>query len=274
VNAAPAQGRHPAPTAPAGFGGLLGATLSAWFGNLPLLAGIAAVAWLPYHAAQLALALALGVPHSTPLAGAIYLAAVVFSYVALLPLTQGALAHAVAARLGGARSSIGSAYAAAAVRYRSLLAAFLCLVLVLGATFTIALLVVYSLRAVLPPRYLLVLLVLASALPLFVAARFTVITQAVILEAAGGLEALRKSWSLLGGHYWTSLAMLVVLGALGFAVTSLVSIPARAVTATGDIPVLVTQILGAAVATILVAGLIQCAYTLLYFHARRPPGSR
>jgi hypothetical protein len=261
-----------AAVAPASLAGLVGGALSTWLRNLRLLVGIAAVAWLPFQALQLTLAIALGIPHSSPVVGGIYAAIAVLGYVAVLALTQGALTQAVAARLAGGHSSIVAAYEAAAARYLSLLSAFLCLCLLLGAVFAATVASAFALRGLLPPRYLLVLLVMAYVLPLFVAPRFTVITQAVILDAAGGITAVRRSWTLLRGQYWTSLALLVVLGVLGFAVTSLVSIPARMVAANGDLVLLVMQSLGAAVATVLVAGLIPCAYTLLYFHARRAAG--
>ncbi len=65
----------------------------------------------------------------------------------------------------------------------------------------------------------LVLLALVSALVIFLVVRWSLMVQVVVLEDAPPVYALRRSWALVRGHFWRTLAILL-LGSLPISLLS------------------------------------------------------
>jgi hypothetical protein len=72
------------------------------------------------------------------------------------------------------------------------------------------------------PVSLLVITCIGIPFAIFVGLGWSLVFQAILLEGHGAIDAMRRSWELVGGHRWRLLACLVLIGVI---VWLLVSIP-------------------------------------------------
>jgi hypothetical protein len=70
------------------------------------------------------------------------------------------------------------------------------------------------------------LLLLLVPLALFLAIKFALAIPAVVAEGKGALEALRHSWRLMTGHWWTYFLAAIVIGFLAIVISAAIAIPA------------------------------------------------
>jgi Membrane domain of glycerophosphoryl diester phosphodiesterase len=212
-------------------------------------------------------------------------------YLLVQNLLTGALANAIAQTYLGRPISILSAYGFGARRYVALIAASLlpftvgvvlfalflgCMIGGLaglggsigrGRTGAVAVLLVGLLLF-----GLLVLLVLAA---LFFLVRFLLTTQAIVLEGQGPLAGLRRSWRLIGGAFWRTVGIVLLMGLLTYIISAVPAIIASFALALGSGGSLNNVVRNQAITTLLAQiGLIiglplqLGVYTLLYYDLR------
>jgi hypothetical protein len=217
---------------PMNLGDILNTTFNLYRDNFALFAGICAVIVIP----QAILVSVFAISHSTlfVLLGFLISLAVPF-------LLTGALAQAVSARYLGRPMTIAQAYEA--------LGAGTILTLV-GVSFLSAFLVLIGLIVVIIPG-------------IYIAVRFTVASQAVVLERQGVTDSLRRSWNLVEGNWWRVFGIVIVVTIL---VGVLEAIAGRVVGGVAG------NALGTGLSTALIGILIQpiqaIALTLLYYDLR------
>ena len=73
----------------------------------------------------------------------------------------------------------------------------------------------------------LLLMLPVSVLAIFVGVRLLYLVQVVSLEAAGGMAALRRAWSLTSGVFWRTLGTLLVVYLLVYVVTMVVNVASQ-----------------------------------------------
>ena len=107
----------------------------------------------------------------------------------------------------------------------------------------------------------------------YVFVRLTLIVPAIMVESLGPVQAVRRSWQLVQGYWWRTLALVVVLGLINMVISAgpayLVTALVMAVTQNFD-PVLISAL--TAVITVITESLfiplsLTC-YTLYYFDLR------
>jgi hypothetical protein len=253
-----------------GRGGLLAGTFRLWLRNLPKLALVSALVWLPFYLLQFGLGALLGAPHHTGAAlGLIYVVFVVVGQFLVGVLTQAALTRAAADLATGEPVEPRRAYSAAGSRFLAVLAANLVVVALLLVAFVGVLLVGTLLAAAAGPLIFLLSFLLGLLLMLLLFARFfAVAVPAVVIDGLSGVQGVSRSSALLSSHFLSSLVLLLVLGVVGFFATVLLSIPAQAAAKAGDIAVLALQGLGALAGSVVLGGLVQTGLTLLYLEVR------
>jgi hypothetical protein len=217
---------------PMNLGDILNTTFNMYRENFTLFAGICAVIVIP----QAILIAAFSISHSLlfVLLGALLSLAVPF-------LLTGALAQAVSARYLGRPMTISGAYEALGT------ATILTLV---GVSFLSAILVLIGFIFFVIPG-------------IYIAVRFTVASQAAVLERQSVTDSLRRSWNLVQGNWWRVFGIIIVVTIL---VGVLETIAGRLVgSVAGDA-------LGTGLSTAVVGILIQpiqaIALTLLYYDLR------
>ena len=250
-----------------------------WSGHIVRLAATTAVVWVPVYLLQLLIGLGLDVParsraiataaQSGGEAGTLTAAALVLAGYALfsllllfvaLPLSHGALMASVGCYERGRPCRLADCYRLALERFWPILLAEAALLIVGLVLIALA----YGNVA------LLTLMLLAGvAIPLLVAVPFSVAPQAVILEHAQPFEALRRSRQLLVGRYLPMLALLIVLGVLGWAVTTVSGIPVRLSSAAGAGAQLTVSAVMAMLTAAVMTPLVVSVLTSAYFEARR-----
>lgn len=112
--------------------------------------------------------------------------------------------------------------------------------------------------------------VLLIAPGLFLLARWSVVTPAIVLEGRSAVEALGRSWELVRGKTWTALGVVVV--------TLLVAAVANGVIVglLFFLPGFVQNWLGGLIANSLTTPFVALSWTVMYFHLRRegaPPAA-
>lgn len=217
---------------PMDLGEILNTTFNLYRDNFTLFAGICAVIVVP-EAILLSL---FAVSHSTIF---VLLAALVSLTVPFL--LTGALAQAVSARYLGRPMTIAQAYQA------------------LGSGTILTLVAVSFLSGIL----VLIGLILVVIPGIYLAVRFTVASQAAVLEREGVTDSLRRSWRLVEGKWWHVFGIVVV-------VSILVGVLERLAGSLGSS--IAGDVLGTGLSTAIVGILIQpiqaIALTLLFYDLR------
>jgi hypothetical protein len=171
-------------------------------------------------------------------------------------LQQGALIHATSEQTARHTLGFGRAFGAAWRRLAAMIAASLLLVLAIG----VAVGIIVALGLLGGPLVILGVLV-AIPVALFFGVRWAFVLQAVVIEGAGPIEALSRSWSLVQGNWWRVFGIMLVVSLI------LVGI-SLAAGLLGLIPFLgwIIQL----VVPILLTPIAAIAQTLLYFDLRHP----
>src|SRR5438270_1856138 len=261
-----------------------------WTSHIARLAATTAVIWVPVYLLQLLLAPVLDVPARSRAiataaqgggdAGTLTAAALVlagyslFSLLLLfvaLPMSHGALIASIGCYERGAPCRLADCYRLALERFWPFLGAmFLVALLILLAEAALLIVGLVLIALAYGNVALLTLMLLAGvAIPLLVAVPFSVAPQAVILEHARPFEALRRSRQLLAGRYLPMLALLIVLGVLGWAVTTVSGIPVRLSSAAGAGAQLTVSAVMAMLTAVVMTPLVVSVLTSAYFEARR-----
>ncbi len=108
---------------------------------------------------------------------------------------------------------------------------------------------------------------LAFVVPaVFLAVRWCVVPQAVVIDGARGTEALRRSWSLVQGRGWWTLAALVVANLLTTVLSVVFTVPGRLLARAVDAEAV--NLAGGVLGQIATLPLLGIATTLLYFTLR------
>ena len=100
----------------------------------------------------------------------------------------------------------------------------------------------------------------------FLAVRWCVVPQAVVIDGARGTEALRRSWSLVQGRGWWTLAALVVANLLTTVLSVVFTVPGRLLARAVDAEAV--NLAGGVLGQIATLPLLGIATTLLYFTLR------
>lgn len=98
---------------------------------------------------------------------------------------------------------------------------------------------------------------------IFLAVRWYVVAQAVVVDGRRGTEALARSWELVRGHSWFTFGVLVVTNLLGALAAGLISIPGQVAAEAADAQAL--ALAGSIIAEILTLPFLAVTGTLLYF---------
>lgn len=197
----------------------------------------------------------------------------------------GALIHIIGWTYGGSRATAGGALRQAAARLPSLLGAGLLIGLVTflivfgGVVLMAAMFAAVGSQA--GPLALLGLIVFVATVVavIFLAIRWQFYSQAIMLEGAGAMDSIRRSWQLVSGSGWRVLGYLLLLFVVLFVVGLLASFVAIALFGLGvDMrtgqplpydPIRVTgQTLITGLVTLLVAPFYTSVLTLLYYDLR------
>lgn len=115
------------------------------------------------------------------------------------------------------------------------------------------------------------LVFIASIIPfVYFYTRLAFINQAVVVEDKGPVEAVKRSWNLVRGHFWRTLGIIVLLTLLGLFLSY---IPTQILQFVSFLPIpgaviALIQGLGTTVLTILVTPVTLIGLTLLYFDLR------
>jgi hypothetical protein len=252
--------------------------------NASRVLAVAAPTWLPVYAAQALIAIALGLPSrmaavigdvrtgGSPDVTDVYALAgyAVFSIVvmlAALALSQGALIAAFAAAEKDAAVVFRKAWRRGWRRAPALLAT----VLLVAAVVVIGEAVLYGLGIGIArvdgvgAFAVTAMLALGTILPLLLAAPFAVAPQLTVLDGCGPVASLRVSAVMLGPRYWRVLGILVVLSAVGWVATAVLSLPARAA-GDGTAFVAISAAMSA-VGAVVVQPFVVAVLTALYFSA-------
>lgn len=157
-------------------------------------------------------------------------------YLVIQNLITGALANAIGQTYLGRPITILGAYAFGLRRYLALILASLLpfvvgvvlFALIAGCSFgALAAIGVNSARSrtgvaalVLIGLLVFGLVVLLGLAALFFLIRFLLTTQAIVLEAQGPLDGLRRSWRLVGGSFWRTVGIVVLMGILTYVISA------------------------------------------------------
>src|SRR5438067_752302 len=250
--------------------------------HLPLLTAIAALTWVPIYVLQTVAALALGVSSRMPMvtealrdgrepdgwavaALGLYAAVCLVIVLVAVPIGQGALIAALGLLRAGSPVRISECYRTAVRKAPAFLGAMavVALVVVLGES---ALYVIgITVAAVTGTSALMLTLMIfaASVGPLFIAVPFAVAPQAVVLEDLSAINALRRSRALLRGHYWPALAVLILLGLIGWLAGVVLGLPVR-YAGLGSASILAGAAAGVA-GSIVLSPLVISVLTAVYF---------
>lgn len=217
---------------PMNLGDILNTTFNLYRDNFSLFAGICAVIVVP----QAILVALFAATHSL-----LFILLSALLSVAVPFLLTGALAEAVSARYLGRPMTIAGAYEALGTGT---------LLVLVGVSFLAGIMVLIGL----------ILLIIPG---IYLAVRFTVAAQAVVLERQGVTDSLRRSWNLVEGNWWRTFGIVLVVAILVSVLERIVGSIVGA--AAGDV-------LGTGLSTAVVGILIQpiqaIALTLLYYDLR------
>lgn len=212
--------------------------------------------------------------------GLAVLALALFGLLAL-PLDLAAMTSAGAERYQGRPTSLQLAFQVARRRWLPLMGVFLLMILILiGAIFALAIvgtLLTVVLKAL--GVLLLVLLCLTAVTAGIIASvRLIVTIPVVVLEPAGPLQAMQRSWSLIRGHSWFVIGVVLVLTLIvGFSGLVLGVIAGLLAALAGGVATVPGHVITAAtslVISVLFAPVTSLGVMLLYFNLRgRKEGS-
>jgi hypothetical protein len=162
-------------------------------------------------------------------------------YLVVHNLTAAALTNAVAQTRQGRPVSILGAYALSLRSYLALVVASAVPVagsvvlfgIIMGCAIGVAGVAASRLGGEIVAAVIVTLLALGAllllfALMLFIFVRLALTTQAIVLEGAGPLRGIGRSWRLTGSGFWRVLLAVVLMGIISYAVSSL---PATVVSA-------------------------------------------
>ncbi len=201
-------------------------------------------------------------------------------------LATAASVYLVAWTYGGSRPSVGRAVRESIGRLPSLLggmivASLAVLAILLLGGLLVALVVLPNVGGV-AIFLALVAAVSAVAAVVFLTARWTLFAQAVMVEGAGAVGGLGRSWRVAAGSTWRVLGYLLVLlllgGLIGLAVGLLTTITFgagfdwQALEPRWDPIATAGQVIATAVATVLIQPFVAAVLTLLYFDLRLKRG--
>ncbi|MBK9944994.1 MAG: glycerophosphoryl diester phosphodiesterase membrane domain-containing protein [Kouleothrix sp.] len=218
----------------------------------------------------------------------------VLQFLLVQNLITGALANAVARSYTGQPVSILDAYRLGWRRFLSLIGASLAtlaigmvaLTVIFGCTFGLAFVLLGSatgsrsssagvLAGVAVALAMLGLLLLLGLASLFFYTRLIVTTQAIVLEDRGPLSGLGRSWRLISGSFWRTLAIAVLMYILAYIIagipSALVSFVLQLLSANSLGAIMRNQAIVTLVATlgqIVILPLQLVIFTLLYYDLR------
>lgn len=159
-----------------------------------------------------------------------------FQYLIIRNLVTGALANAISRSYHGEPTSIIGAYSFGVRRYVAMILASLVplaasmLLFGLIAACSIGLITMLGVQsgqrpnvgllivAVLGLLFLVLVVVVAS---IFVYTRLLLTPQAIVLEEHGALDGIRRSWRLISGSFWRTLAIMLLMGILIYFISAL-----------------------------------------------------
>lgn len=217
---------------PMDLGDILNTTFNMYRENFALFAGICAVIVIP----QAIVLSALAASHD-----ALFLLLSGLISLAVPYLLTGALAQAVSARYLGRPMTIAQAYEALGTGT---------ILTLIGVSFLGAILVLIGLILIIIPG-------------IYISVRFTVASQAAVLERQSVTGSLRRSWELVEGNWWRVFGIVIVVTIL---VAVLEGLAGRIVGAVAG------DVLGTGLSTAVVGIFIQpiqaIALTLLYYDLR------
>jgi hypothetical protein len=161
----------------------------------------------------------------------------VIQYLVVQNLITGALANAISRSYLGQPISILGAYSFGARRYASLILASLapfCIgavlaVLIIGCSVGLGVAIASGAggdgrsiaASILVGLMLIGLLFLLSLGALFFYVRFLLATQAIVLEGQGPLAGLGRSWRLVGGSFWRTVGVMLLMFILTYLLSTL-----------------------------------------------------
>jgi len=199
-----------------------------------VLAGIAALAMIPEGILELVLILSFPGEDSQRLQNSL---TSFFSNIATL-----ALIVAISKAYLGDDFSIRSSYSQGLKRFWSVVwADFLIGLAIVGPATLFA-----CLLLAVPPLGILALLVLLPVI-VFLSTRWSLSSQAIILENIGGADGLRRAWTLTKGYFWRVLGTSVAAGLLSFLLTIVPSLFVNFGFSFTELPSEVVQIIDLAV---------------------------
>jgi hypothetical protein len=105
-------------------------------------------------------------------------------------------------------------------------------------------------------------LLLLVAPGLFLLARWSVVTPAIVLEGRSALEALGRSWELVRGKTWTALGVVIVTLILAAVANGVI------VGVLFFLPDFIQNWLGGLIANSLTTPFVALSWTVMYFHLR------
>jgi hypothetical protein len=197
-------------------------------------------------------------------------------------LASAALVHLIGWTYGGARPGAGRAVGSALRRLPSLLAgtlvATLAAVGLMAGGLALAI-VAAGIGGTGAGVFIgLVIGVSAFAAMVFLAARWSLFVQAVMLDGAGALSALGRSWRLVSGSTWRVIGYIVLLGLLGAVIGLIASLLGALVYGTGidwttfeqawDPVAAAGQVIVGAIIAVLAQPFLAAVMTLLYYDLR------
>jgi hypothetical protein len=193
----------------------------------------------------------------------------------VVPLQTAAFTKAVADRFLERQTTAVGCYRAAIRRWPSLLLlGLIYLGLSLAALLVLGIIAFLLIILLGGKGAALTVLVVLVGLIFFVifAIRLAVATPALVLEATGPWEAIRRSWNLTvgqAGHtFGVLLSLLVVQLVIGFALGLLIGLLGTGLGGTGSFVGTAAEAVGGLVAAVLVAPILASGLTLLYFDLR------
>jgi hypothetical protein len=213
-----------------------------------------------------------------------------FQYLIVQNLVTGALANAISRSYHGEPISILGAYSFGVRRYIAMILASL-VPLVVGmvlfgliAACSIGALTTLGIRPGEQPNVgliiaavlgLLLLVLLVIVASIFVYARLLLTPQAIVLEDHRALAGIKRSWQLVGGSFWRTLAIMLLMGVLVYLIAALpatiLSFSLTLASGGSASSMMLNQAITALVAQIgvIIALPLQLAvYTLLYYDLR------
>ena len=211
-----------------------------------------------------------GGPNLGPFLG--LLAVGIASFVLVTPFVNGVACRIAAEGYGHRRPAIGEVLRATLRHYAALVGVTLLLTLIVVALLALPVLLVVGAVATESAGLgvaAVVLMIAAGVGAAFLFVRASLSYPVVVVEGAGALTALRRSFRLVRGRFWRVLLTLMLAGFISTIVAYVLSLPfAVPGELFGDWAGVVFSTAGGVVAAVLTTPLVANAQTLLYFDGR------